>query len=149
MVAHQAQGGFVCGQHAIRFLPFRAHIEYIRVQLERSGVFCIHSAHNVPARGHQSGLRGLQYWRILEAFPSTKKPYTSRTVELAQIEEFCIWISVLLLIWIPLAKFFSKSRWPMRTSSIRTSRDFSISTPNRWTSAPLTSRRACKMTGCA
>src|SRR5260363_134371 len=44
MVAHQAQGGFVCGQHAIRFLPFRAHIEYIRVQLERSGVFCIHSA---------------------------------------------------------------------------------------------------------
>src|SRR5260364_350045 len=44
MVAHQAQGGFVCGQHAIRFLPFRAHIEYIRVKLERSGVFCIHSA---------------------------------------------------------------------------------------------------------
>src|SRR5260363_350826 len=73
----------------------------------------------------------------MEAFPSTKRPYPSRTVELAKIEEFCIWISVLPLIWIPLAKFFSKSRWPMRTSSIRTSRAFSISTPNRWTSAPI------------
>src|SRR5260363_74352 len=50
MVAHQAQGGFVCGQHAIRFLPFRAHIEYIRVQLERSGVFCIHSARIMSRR---------------------------------------------------------------------------------------------------
>src|SRR5260364_286067 len=67
MVAHQAQGGFVGGQHAIRVLPFRAHIEYIRVQLERSGVFCIHSARimsrrsDMKAVGADFNIGG--YWR--------------------------------------------------------------------------------------